>query len=213
MSKLTVTKLCVDVQQVFSYSNLRSMLSLIKWNSLAYSPWNTEYPYRPHVSFQIAHTGQSIILHFSVQEEFVKAQYIRANEHIWEDSCVEFFISLDNKQTYFNFEFNPLGAGLIGYGPAVKASRVRLSPAEIDSVAIFTELSKSSPAEDKKWSTIWVIPCSLLGVGDLSSRTAHANFYKCGDGLPNPHFITWQPIENPTPNFHLPQFFGEVIFE
>jgi hypothetical protein len=42
---------------------------------------------------------------------------------------------------------------------------------------------------------------------------ARGNFYKCGDSLSVPHFLSWQPIDNPTPNFHLEKFFGELDFE
>ena len=39
------------------------------------------------------------------------------------------------------------------------------------------------------------------------------NVYKCGDNLSQPHFLSWQPIHTDKPNFHVPQFFGEVEFE
>ena len=35
---------------------------------------------------------------------------------------------------------------------------------------------------------------------------AKANFYKCGDKLPVPHFLSWKPINVPAPDFHLPCF-------
>ena len=35
---------------------------------------------------------------------------------------------------------------------------------------------------------------------------ARMNLYKCGDDLSHPHFLSWQPIEAPKPNFHLPAF-------
>ena len=34
-----------------------------------------EYPYKPKVSFRIAHTKDSILLHFKVREESVRAKY------------------------------------------------------------------------------------------------------------------------------------------
>ncbi len=42
---------------------------------------------------------------------------------------------------------------------------------------------------------------------------AKANVYKCGDNLSKPHFLSWNPIHHPTPNFHLPEFFGTLELE
>ena len=47
----------------------------------------------------------------------------------------------------------------------------------------------------------------------LHHMKVHGNFYKCGDALPEPHFLTWSNIEAPAPNFHLPGLFGKLIFE
>ena len=39
------------------------------------------------------------------------------------------------------------------------------------------------------------------------------NFYKCGDHLQKPHFLSWNPIHVDRPDFHRPEFFGELVFE
>ena len=36
------------------------------------------------------------------------------------------------------------------------------------------------------------------------------NFYKCADDTEFPHFVSWSPIDLPSPNFHCPEFFGEI---
>lgn len=37
------------------------------------------------------------------------------------------------------------------------------------------------------------------------------NFYKCGDLTAEPHYLSWSPIAFERPNFHLPEFFGELL--
>ena len=37
------------------------------------------------------------------------------------------------------------------------------------------------------------------------------NFYRCG-GKTDPQFACWSPIEFPRPDFHRPEFFGELHF-
>ena len=208
MNTLQVPKIHIPS---INLESLRFAFSDLAWHNIDNAPWVNEYPYKPEVKFQIAYDSEHIFLHYKVQEEFVKATYIRANENVWEDSCVEFFISFDNRQTYYNFEFNVLGTGLIGYGPAVKSERQRLDPAQIDAVDAFVQLKKINGK--KEWEIGLVIPKSTFGnVGELEGNTFHANFYKCGDGLPQPHFIAWNTIDLPKPNFHRPDFFGEISF-
>lgn len=190
--------------------SLQDVFTSLEWHDIDQASWSDQFPYKPQVQFQIAYTATHILLQYSVQEEYVKGQYIRSNENVWEDSCVEFFVSFDNKKTYYNIEFNVLGTGLIGYGPAVKSERNRLSAAQIDTVDTYVTLKKINGV--KAWQSILLIPREIFGKKALEGQTFHANFYKCGDGLPQPHFISWNKIDFPKPNFHQPEFFGEIHF-
>ncbi|WKK60076.1 carbohydrate-binding family 9-like protein [Sphingobacterium sp. BN32] len=212
MKTLEIEKIGVQ-ELIGDYASLAKTMSSLAWHDINSAPWQAEFPYIPCVQFQVAYTDQAILVHYSVQEEYVKGQYIRPNENVWEDSCVEFFISFDNRETYYNVEFNVLGVGLVGYGTSVKSDRNRLSAEEILQINAFSSVQTIDGK--KSWQQILQIPFSVFKVNaeDLKGKQAHANFYKCGDALPNPHFIAWNDIDNPTPNFHLPQFFGEVSFK
>lgn len=211
MKNLKINELDLIHGEMDYYSLATNMIAL-NWNNIQESNWQEKYPYAPKVKFQIGYNATHIYLHFQVHEEFLKAQFIKPNENVWEDSCVEFFISFDNKKTYYNLEFNILGTGLIGYGSAIKKDRNRLSASEILQVETLTSVQTTKG--EKRWQEILIIPISLFNLkkDSLKNQIAHANFYKCGDGLPNPHFISWNKIIHPTPNFHLPEFFGEVQF-
>ncbi len=213
MDKITVAHIAVNEGDL-NYFTLENLMRGLPWQEIATVNWPDEYPEKPNVRFQIAHCNNALLLHYHVQENFVKAQYIRPNEPVYEDSCVEFFISFDNKQQYYNLEFNALGTGLIGYGPQTKALRNRL-PAEAIEKVLTTSMVQNSQG-NKTWDMILVIPVDLFTahpITDLAGLSAHANFYKCGDGLPTPHFVSWAPIDAEKPNFHLPEFFGELYFE
>lgn len=211
MSNALFIKKVANSQVPLDFQVLKQTMSSVEANHIKNATWKEQFPYIPQVFFKIAHSDDKIVLYYHVEEEFVKAQAIRPNESVWEDSCVELFLSLDNKQTYYNFEFNVLGTGLIGYGPSVKSERNRLTAEQIQSVETLTLVGNKGG--QKVWEMFLLIPKDLVGEEGLSGKTAHANFYKCGDKLPNPHFISWNPIDFPSPNFHLPQFFGEVNFE
>ncbi|MBD1429316.1 MULTISPECIES: carbohydrate-binding family 9-like protein [Sphingobacterium] len=207
MSSLEVPKIHIPS---ITMESLKFVFKELEWHAIDQAPWANEYPYQPDVKFQIAYDKEHIFIHYDVKEEFVKASYIRPNENVWEDSCVEFFLSLDGKETYYNFEFNALGTGLIGYGSAVKSERTRLSAAQIELVDTYIQVKNIKGS--KEWESYLVIPTSLFNAVSLEGQTYHANFYKCGDGLPQPHFLAWSTIDLPKPNFHQPQFFGEINF-
>lgn len=213
MAQLTVPKLALSSID-FDYATLRAQLKDLPWNPIQQAPWRQEYPYIPTVSFQIGHTAENLYIHYAVEEEALRAQYSQSNEAVWNDSCVEFFISFDQKKTYYNLEFNILGTGLVGYGTSVKADRNRLTAEAIEQVHTLTSIARQG--EKKCWNIILKIPVGLFsdsGISSFEELAADANFYKCGDALPQPHFIAWNPIDNPSPNFHLPQFFGSLTFD
>lgn len=213
MSKSISIRKVEDKDLVLDYKILERTFSNIEKHAIDKAPWKVQFPYIPKVNFKITYSKKYIGLYYSVQEEFVGAKAYKANENVWEDSCVEFFVSLDNKKTYYNFEFNVLGTGLIGYGPENKSERKRLDPEIIDSVDVLTIVNKEKGV--KTWELFMLIPVQVItkeGEG-LEGKLIHANFYKCGDALPLPHFLAWNTINNPTPNFHLPEFFGQLSFE
>jgi hypothetical protein len=170
------------------------------------------------VSFDIRHRGTSILLNYFVQEPQVRAVNTEFNSPVWEDSCVEFFIRLEDDPNYYNFEFNAIGTVLGAYGPD-RNSRSWLPDEVLQEVQTTPSLGKGiieTLEGDISWTLEIVIPVAVLvqsGITDISGQQAHANFYKCGDKLKQPHFLSWQPVLTDQPNFHLPQHFGELRFE
>ena len=66
------------------------------------------------------------------------------------------------------------------------------------------------------WTMYLEIPKQAMGFADhesLAGQRVRANFYKCGDETPEPHFLSWNPIDTPKPDFHLPEFFGLLELE
>ena len=62
------------------------------------------------------------------------------------------------------------------------------------------------------WRVTLLIPFHLIGVDpEALPEKLRANFYKCGDCTAHPHFLSWSPIDTPNPDFHRPDFFGELL--
>jgi hypothetical protein len=186
-------------------------LNGLERHELKMVPWSA-YSYKPAVYFSIAHNNRDIFLKYYVTETDIRANTSAINGSVWEDSCVEFFISFDDKG-YYNLEINCIGTALVGFGPE-RSGRVLLAEQLIKKIRFETSIKNN--ADQFQWELVLIIPSEIFlhhSFSSLKDITARANFYKCGDALPRPHFISWAPIEAQSPNFHLPQFFGMLVFE
>jgi hypothetical protein len=176
-------------------------------------PWSA-YPYRPEVKFSIAYGAECVFLKYYVSESFVSATNGAKNGAVYEDSCVEFFISFEEEKAYYNFEFNCIGTARVGYGEK-KADRQLLPEVLISEIKYQSLISNHLPGENVHWELTLAIPFNVFchhELKEIKGKNCRANFYKCGDLLPTPHFISWSPIKSLKPNFHLPEFFGGLKF-
>lgn len=169
-------------------------------------------------SFDIKHDGSSIYLWYVVEEDHVRAVNTSFNSPVWEDSCVEFFFSLSgDKEHYYNFEFNAIGTVLGAFGKD-RNERTWIPSPLLAQIETHPSLGRD-PIESIENLTSWNlqvrIPVSVLNfseIKDLSGEDGYGNFYKCGDKLKQPHYLSWKPVLNPTPDFHLPRYFGQLSF-
>lgn len=175
------------------------------------------FDYKPQVRFNIAYGEREIYLKYYVREAYVKAEKQGNNEMVCEDSCVEFFVSPENDGLYYNFEFNPIGTTLLGSGHG-RSDSSRSEHRFIDGIRRLTTLGTTPFGEikgDAEWTITVAIPLSSFyrhEIRELSGKTFRANFYKCGDKLSKPHFVTWNPVGTEKPDYHRPEFFGELRF-
>ena len=175
-----------------------------------------DYPYQPDVKFRIAHNGTNIFLNYQVEESDIKAVCAEDDGRVWEDACVEFFVTFPNYDFYTNIECNCIGKILA----STKLDKQHSLPAPFNLAASIDRWSSlgSSPVENLsgKWEVSLVIPLKVFRLDKIHSLDgiqAKGNFYKCGDLLKVPHYLSWNPIKSEQPNFHLPAFFGEICFE
>ena len=66
--------------------------------------------------------------------------------------------------------------------------------------------------EPTAWELALDIPASTFELDSFAGLRGRGNFYKCGDRLPVPHYLSWAPIDTPKPDFHRPEYFEELIF-
>ncbi len=180
--------------------------------------WPANYPYCPEIHFRIAYNERHLFLKFDVHENEFRATEITDYGNVWEDSCVEFFVQLENGGGYYNLEANAIGTILCAYGTG-RESR-SLLPKEIMTTILRDSTIKynnENPNEAfYQWSLIIKFPYTAFFKHNFSpfpGTVIKGNIHKCGNKLPHPHFVTLNPIPTEKPDFHRPEFFGTFIFK
>lgn len=178
--------------------------------------WPDEFPKFLQATVRVAHNKEKLILFYMVTGEALRAANTEDFGSVWEDSCVEFFMQRDGETGYRNFECNVLGVLL---SRRHKSRNEGVSQTDLMS-SIFRHSTINHRYENGKqvsdWSMYLEIPKNALGFDDnesLSGQKIRANFYKCGDKTTEPHYLSWNKIDLPSPNFHVPQFFGLLELE
>ncbi len=221
---IIVSRLVLPTGQDLSFETIANAFAQceVPYHSMEHLNWEEENHSRPSVRFAVAHTGETIYVKYDVEEPTIRAFYTQDTEcRPFEDSCVEFFISLDpTREYYYNIESNCVGALQFKAGTCDRNSRVRFDDSVTAQIGRYTTLPAGVAIEAQEqsvaWSLILAIPVTLLGKEqgfDLSGSKASANFYKCGDLLPRPHYLSWKRVDVPKPDYHQPQFFGDIVFE
>ena len=180
-------------------------------------PWANDED-KPTVHFAIMHDNTHIYIRYTVQENSIIAKATQNNGAVWKDSCVEFFITPENDGVFYNFEFNCIGTKLL-YAGKTRNGRTPANDATINRIIAESTLG-NQPFDEKfgalDWTMTVVIPVDCFfqhNIKTVKGKTCRANFYKCGDGLTKPHYLSWNNIGTPKPDFHTPQYFGEIVFD
>lgn len=167
--------------------------------------------YAPEVTAQGVYVeGEGFFLKMLCLEKNPKAVYTEQDSPVHKDSCMEFFanFSPETDDRYINFETNANGALHCKLGPG-RGNRTPLRSLPIPQPELCARM------EENCWSIELFVPLSCIAAiygrtGYKSGDVIKANFYKCGDETATPHYGAWSYIDLPQPDFHRPEFFGEI---
>jgi hypothetical protein len=197
-----------DISARMDKLNERLLIDTINWES---------FNYKPKVTFVIAYSDNEIFLKYYITENYFKAEKTETNQMVCEDSCVEFFVSPEDDGIYYNLEFNGIGTCLLGTGTS-RENSTRANPEIVSKIRRLTSVGEKPVSEKEgkfEWTITVAIPISVFfhhKIKELGGKSFRANFYKCGDKLSVPHYITWNPVGTETPDFHQPGYFGLLKF-
>ncbi len=177
----------------------------------------------PHTQAKLLYDESTLYVFFRVKDQYVRAVAEQFHDPVCQDSCVEFFFTCgtDIATGYFNLETNCSGM-LLFYHQIKKGKNARAVATEdckqIKVVSSLPEKVDPEVTEPTLWTVKYALPIDILRkYASVDAPGPHvlwkANFYKCADKTSHPHWLTWNPVDRPSPNFHLPQYFGTIEFE
>lgn len=192
--------------------HISHVLDTYEQRPIQHAPWS-EGAKLPEASFALAYGKEDIYLKYYVKEHTLKAEYINFNDPVFEDSCVEFFIAFNDDANYYNLEFNCIGNCRVQYG-LHKDGRTFIPVNLLKTIRHQTHI-KSEAIGNIYWELTLSIPKQIFKYHPglfFDESIAKVNVFKCGDGLPEPHFLCWSEIDAPHPEFHLTEFFKQITF-
>lgn len=159
---------------------------------------------------KLCYDEEALYVHLSAVEANIRAEENGPLGSPCQDSCLEFFFApMEGDSRYFNIEFSPTGCFYLGFG-SNRHNLMRLLPEE----TLFTpQINRTKTG----WDITYSVPFSFIrqffpGFTAEAGKAIRANFYKCGDLTVNEHYLSWNPITDPVPNYHLPAYFAPLYF-
>lgn len=167
----------------------------------------TEFTYKCNSYAKVLYNDDAIYVRMRSDEMPVVAKYTERYSPVCLDSCMEFFFApdLNNEGFFMNIEINALGAFVTGAG--IKGDRIRCADDEAQ-FEIKTRLYEDG------WGVSFKLPFDYIKkyAGECTENMK-GNFYKCGSETGHRHYGMWNMIKTEKPDFHRPEFFGNLIFE
>ena len=182
-------------------------------------PWYGRGGKQP-TAVRMLYDARALYVQFRCRDRHLSAVETRLNGDVYLDSCVELFAMPDPPAgAYFNLEVNCCGCLHLGWGPG-RAGRRLVGPEPARRLRIATSVptaTKDESPADRSW---WVAAAlAFRALGDFAGVKLRprpgdvwrANCYRCG-GRTDPQYAVWNPIDWPQPDYHRPEFFGELAF-
>ena len=176
-----------------------------------------EFTYIPRTEVALSYSNRELFLKYYITEDYFKAEKTETNQMVCEDSCVEFFLSPEDDGIYYNLEFNGIGTILMGAGTA-RGNNSQADPVLVSKIRRLSSAGSIPFAERAgkiDWTLTIAIPFEVFfhhKVKELKGKFFRANFYKCGDMLSVPHYVTWNQVRTERPDYHQPAYFGILKF-
>jgi hypothetical protein len=178
----------------------------------------------PKTQARLLYDDKAIYVIFRVEDRYVRAVAKQHDDPVCRDSCVEFFFSPGTSIAagYFNLEMNCGSTMLFHFQVTPRKDSISVKPEHIATVEAAHSLPRTVNPEIPgpiTWTVEYRLPVDWLAKYHPDAQRPapgvvwKANFFKCADDCSHPHWLTWSRVDNPYPDFHRPEFFGELAFK
>jgi hypothetical protein len=193
-------------------------------NTLSIDLYMGDHPkHKPKTKAKLLYDDENIYIIFRVIDRYVKSVATEYHGKVWDDSCVEFFFtpSENLKDGYFNLEINCGGTLLCRYQTAPNKNITFLEIEDCKKIEVAHSLPRIVKEEITTpviWTLEYRLPFEVIkkycpqAQTPLSQVKWRANFFKCANKSSHPHWLVWNFIDNSTPAFHMPEYFGILEF-
>lgn len=177
-------------------------------------PWDVN-GYRPQSGAFVGWDDTGLHVWLYALETDLRAEVTAFCGRVCSDSCLEFFFQPDpdHSDLYVNYECSPRPCVYLATGAS---GHNRKEPASLPSG--LEPVSAIVPGHG--WCVRYTVTSSWLreafGVQLTSGYKMRGNFFKCGNLTAHPHYGVWSPIDvqvHPKPDFHLSEYFSELLLE
>ena len=174
----------------------------------------------PDVQLKMLHDGERICGLYQVKDQYVIARAIKDQDMVCRDSCVEFFVKPAGADCYFNLEMNCGGTFLLYRCVNLfQKDYIEIPDEDMQKIERFHTLPKNITEEITEpvtWYLAFAMNMDFFAkyAGSkkpLSGQVWSANFTKCADHCSHPTWLSWMPLTKCS--FHMPDQFGELVFE
>ena len=146
--------------------------------------------------------AEELYLFFQARETPILTKETQRNGAVYRDSCVECFFAPPGMDAYCNMEINAAGVYHLAWGVGRHG---RVFPETTPDVR--------TGQAGEWWMACARLPAALWQGVLQPGDQLRGNFQKCCEDKQPPHYMTWQPIGTPTPDFHRPEWFGAWVLE
>ena len=177
------------------------------------SNWNgTKAPKERQMKVRMLWSDSALYVRFDAEQNeplvvSEKPELTKKTMKLWDRDVCELFLAPDarNRRRYFEFEIAPTGEWL-----DVMLDWMKDEPRNWDYASGMETFAR---IESGKVTIAMKIPWGAFGAMPKAGDVWLGNLFRCVGRDPNRGYLAWRPTMTEKPNFHVPERFGEFVFE
>ncbi|MDO5571164.1 MAG: carbohydrate-binding family 9-like protein [Bacteroidales bacterium] len=200
----------IDLDKISNFLDDKVHSQIIECNN-----WPKIYSYKPITYVKFARGEKNLFVSFSINGNSLKAVNSCDQTPVEEDSSISIALKNPINSNYYLFDFNCIGTCFASKGTDPNAMEL-FKKEELNLIKRYSDIGKRPFYEMEglfSWEITVSLPLSLIDVDVLNlPKDMECNFGKIATQTSLPHFLTWNPVNSPSPTMVYPDSFGKLVF-